>query len=44
MGPNTERPAPSDEQPQAVRLTSDNALFAVARFEEGVLKPEVVLA
>jgi len=44
MGPNTERPATSNEQPQAVRLTFDDALLAVARFEEGVLKPEVVLA
>jgi len=27
----------------AVRLTSDDALLAVARLEEDVLKPEVVL-
>ena len=38
-----EQRAPNNDQP-AVRLTSDDALLAVARFEDDILKPEVVLS
>jgi hypothetical protein len=43
-GPYSEREEASGQGPVAVRLTSDDALLAVARFEEDLLKPEVVLA
>jgi tRNA pseudouridine55 synthase len=42
-GPNLERLTTSDQRP-TVRLTRDDALLAVARFENEILKPEVVLA
>jgi len=42
-GPDSEREIASGQRPVAVRLTSDDALLAVARLEEDVLKPEVVL-